>query len=814
MSKFIKSPQFLLILFSVFFTALPFFWLHPGEIDLGGDSSRLYFYDPIAYLKAFGLYAVAPESVGEVQYNQYFLPFLLFLAGVKAIVHNSYLLVTIFNIFKLLGGFLAMYFVILEILNFSASEKYARDRLISQYAAIAGGVFYVLSPIVTGNWDKALTSHFQIALNPLMFFLLLKFFITHNFRYAWIGLLVSILFAPNFGLTSAPPFFAFYPLAMLFLILILKLHNMVFPSGKKIIIVIFFFIGLHIFHLIPQVINLFQPGSFTNTRVFDTTNIAQEGIRYFNAVLPLAKVSERVLLPSLDTALPFVYILVPLVIILGFVFNKKKQKTIFLISVFFLLTLYLLTANITQLGVKLYESFFYLPGFSMFRNFIGQWTMVYIFFYALLFGLSIKILFVRFSKLNYSYIVLGFGLLCICSSWRFISGDAITKGYVTNNVPISIQMDPYYERTLQYINGLPDDSKILMLPYSDAFYQVLAGTNGGAYVGPSTISYLTSKKTFTGYLTMTAPFSERFFKLTKEKDYEGIKELLAYFNVKYIFYNSDTRIYDSAFPGVPYLYTRESLPQTQRDYKEFVSRITGNKIFEKGTYQIFTVKQDEYLSLFYVAKAADFYTPVVKDGSIDNSSFLAKKNNEIRTVYFNIQDCKKLAQFNDCPQVKQTVTIPSISFERVNLTKYLVHVEKVENPYLLTFLNQYSSGWKIFLAENDIKPQNITKSYFDGEIQEGEHKDDFLDKPLETVRSKPIAESKHIIANGYANAWEIHPQDVGGRNNYTLIVEMTGQRNFYISLMVSSLVFLIFIGWGVKLFFPFRIVDIIRFIGA
>lgn len=813
MSEFIKSPKVLLIFFSVFFAILPFFWLYPGEMDLGGDSSRLYFYDPIAYLNNFGIYAVAPESIGEVQYNQYFLPFLLLLAGVKIIVQSPSLLITVFNILKLLGGFLAMYFVILEILKITSKVKFDKDTEISKYAAIIGGLFYVLSPIATGNWDKALTSHYQIFLNPFIIFFLLKFLITHNLRYAWVALFITVVFAPNFGMTSAPPFFAFYPLAILFLIFLLKLQRISFPSWRKIILVVVFFLGLHAFHLIPQIMNLFEPGSFTNTRVFDKESIAHEGIRYFIAILPLAKVSERLLLPSIHTALPFVYTVIPFVIILGLILSKKTLKVLLLTSCFFIGTLYLLTANITGLGVELYKNLFYIPGFSMFRNFIGQWAMVYMFFYALLFGLSVKVILSKFSKLNYTYVVLGLGILFIISSWNFISGAAVNKGYVTNNVRIPIQMDPAYESTLQHIKGIPDESKILMLPYTDAFYQVLAGKEGGAYVGPSTIAYMTGKKTFTGYSTMPSSFSERFFKLSREKDYEGINKLLANFNIKYVFYNSDKQIYDTDFDSSPYVYARESLPKTQNDYKEFISHITDKKVFENRQYQVFTVKNDEYLPLFYVAKQVVVYESFINNDISDLSVFLDKNLSEIRTAYVDKQACVNIHLTNDCQSTQIYKNVPNIIFKRVNPTIYTVDVKDAKEAYLLIFLNEFHSNWKIFLSDKGDQME-LKSSYFNNTVQEGRHKDDFFNNPFETFNLKQIAKSKHTVVNGYANLWEITPEDVGKKKSYTLIVEMTGQRVFYVSLIVSSLIFLLFIVWGIKLFFPVQIAGIMKGIHA
>ena len=73
-------------------------------------------------------------------------------------------------------------------------------------------------------------------------------------------------------------------------------------------------------------------------------------------------------------------------------------------------------------------------------------------------------------------------------------------------------MDPKYEEVLTYIRNLPVDGKILSFPFPDPGYQLIAGKNGGAYVGPSTFSYLAGKNDFSGYEGLL-PFSEFFYKL-------------------------------------------------------------------------------------------------------------------------------------------------------------------------------------------------------------------------------------------------------------------------------------------------------------
>ena len=91
MIKYIVASRLriIVLLICIMLFILPFSWLKPGEMDLGGDSNRLYFYDPISSLKAFAIYSVVPYGTGTISHNQDFIPFLLFVAFLKSIFPSS-----------------------------------------------------------------------------------------------------------------------------------------------------------------------------------------------------------------------------------------------------------------------------------------------------------------------------------------------------------------------------------------------------------------------------------------------------------------------------------------------------------------------------------------------------------------------------------------------------------------------------------------------------------------------------------------------------------------------------------------------------
>ncbi len=757
--KIIRQP---VVIISILLAVLPFFWIPPGTMDLGGDSSRLYLYDPLNYLKNVALYPIISTGTGGVDPSFYLIPFVGFLWIAKVILGSPYLLVTLFNSFKLIVGFLAVYGIIKKLVDGQFPGEQNKPR--AAVAALTGALFYIFSPAMIGNYDKALLGHNQVFLNPLMFYLLMKFFLDRSIIFLWASLIVSVAFAPNFSYSGAPTFFSFYPLSILFLLIYVRVIRRKYLPWKMILIGLVFFVGLHAFHLIPEIVQGLTKGNYLNTRLFDTIDIAQQ-INYFFGVLPIPKLSSHFLAHEDAEGLGWASILVPFIVTIGLVL-RKNTKDVALIGIFFLATFFLATAKVTGLGVTLYSKLFYIPGFSMFRNYYGQFQFVYYFFYALLFGQTLGIVFLYFKR-TYRYVAIIVTMYLVLSSRQFINGALINKvHHMSNNVRIAMRMDPQYEEMLTFLRFLDEDVRILTLPFTDSGYQVLHGLNNGAYVGPSTIGNLTGKNDFSGYQTM-APYSDLFWKLSKEKNYESIKKMLGMLNVKYVFYNSDPLVYDDAFPDYPYSkdYVRIYMPKDQESYLEYVKNITKEKIFERGTYALYSIDERYFLPRFYIPHQAVLYDISSKDTLYNKavSFFPLDTTRKTRSIFLDRDTCNGIYGRSICVQsIHQfSEAAPQIRFQKINPTKYKVMIANARDPYMLVFSQEYQKSWRLSLASVD------------------------------------VGANSHILVNGYANAWYIKPSDVGGKEEYELIVEMTGQRVFYYSVIGSIATLGVMIIWGV-----------------
>lgn len=619
----------LIVFFMLFIT--PLFWLRPGEMDLGGDGSRLYFYDPISYLKNHSLYPVGPSGFGGEVIGYWSIPFVSLLLFLRFLFSPTFV-ISLDHSISLSIAFLASYFVIKEFLKTERVE----DTIQAEFACIIGGLFYAIAPGLIYGWDKVLMNHAQIFLNPLIFFLFLRYFKTDNFRYLVGVILISFLFAQNFSIGAIAPFFAFYPISMMFLLFYNKVILRKTIRWKHLLIAITLFLGVQAFQLFPHLIFTLSSGSSNYDAAFTPEGMYVRGLSYFISVSREVKVSIHLMnLPQQTQLREFLWLFIvfPMLTIMGFYWNKRKTLT--LTGFFFLFVFFMATANITDTFFEIYKLLFRIPGFAMFRNYYGQWQYVFVFFYALVLGQSLLVVFSKLKKrksIIFFLILLG---VIVYGAFPLLNSSNVNKTlHQSRNVKIAMVMDPLYEQTLQYIQNLPIDGKILTFPLADPGYQVLLGINSGAYQGPSTISYLAGKKDFIGYDDLGV-LSETFLYFVENKDYEGLMNLLFSMNIRYIFHNSDPKIYDDTFRLFPYTHVRNTMPQTQEEYKRFLKNLPIRKLKEfGGKYTVYEVDdaRSNYLPHFYIPQKNIIY---------NNQSvlpLLTKTRRETVPVYFKFSD--------------------------------------------------------------------------------------------------------------------------------------------------------------------------------
>lgn len=159
-----------LFIITLFLFLTPFFWFKPGEMDLGGDSSRLYFYDPLHYLTSQALYAISHSGLGGEGINYFGIPFFLLLAGLKSILESPTLLIAFVHGFSLSIAFLSCYLVVKQLLTQDEENRTKGVIVITEICAYVAGLYYIFAPVSILIWNHMLLTDNQIFLNPLPFF--------------------------------------------------------------------------------------------------------------------------------------------------------------------------------------------------------------------------------------------------------------------------------------------------------------------------------------------------------------------------------------------------------------------------------------------------------------------------------------------------------------------------------------------------------------------------------------------------------------------------------------------------------------------
>mgnify|MGYP001618654486 FL=1 len=712
-------------------------------MDLGGDSNRLYFYDPISFIKSISLYDVFPLGRGSIEPSYYYLPFVGFLALLKTIGFSSTQMISLINSLKLAVGFISIFLIVRALL---LEAVQVRNSKITQ-AALLSGLFYIISfnsYHMAVFWDRAILSHMQVFLNPLIFYLLLKFFFSHSYSYLWISLLISFIFSPNFGLTSVPPFFAFYPLALVFLFIYVGVFRKKPIPWVGVCVGVVGFLFLHAFQLFGQVASLFDNSSSTNVRVFNKEQIEQGGVNYFTAVHGLAKGVYSILLPSAIRQLQWTSFAAPLIVIVGLLLNRKRKEFL-LTALFFALTFFLVTANITDTGFSFYRVLFYIPGFSIFRNFYTQWLFVFIFFYALLFGFGSYTILEKLkphgAKIFYVFALLFF----VTASIPLVSGEIVTKNIIrgSNNVKSTFIVDPRLEETLQFVRTLPDDGKILSLPVTDYYLQIVSGRDGGAYEGPSMITFLTGKYSFVGYQhfgyldTDPAPYANELMKYAKEKNYDRITRILTTLNIRYIFHNSDPKAYEDGFSPGPFGFMMTSLPKTQEEYSFFLMNLPIYLIYVNGPYKIYEIANSAYNSTIFIP------------GGAYQSREVSFHKDKTHDVFMSDETCSK-SKYKYICEGGYKKPKADISFEMVNPTLYtgIIKTHEPVDSLMLVLQHSFHKGWKLILDQINVQ------------------------------------EDSHIPVNGYANGWLL--RDLESERTYAFTIKLEPQKYFWYGALITA----------------------------
>lgn len=858
-----------LILVALFI--IPLFWFQNGEGDYGGDSSRLYFKEPLDYLRSMSLSAINSSGVAREYQQFFFVPFLLLLQGVRFLtLHRPSAVLSVFNGLLLAGAFVGVYLSIRDLAG--------RRRPSARAAALLGGLFFVFSQIVMYNWPRSPLTFHGIAVYPFLFWCGLRFLQAESKDRPKVllgGVLLTVLFAPNFSAFAAPALFSFFPFAAVLLAAYAWIHGRLSLFFRGALAFLVLSVPVHAFHLLPQAAALADPGTAMHQALFSLSGRLDRGLRYFESLRPSVRllynlagfhqydlyvqtVGSPELLALFASARRFLplFLAFPSLVLLGLLRGRRdpdvKQRAVLLMVVLlFLVSTFLLTANLFgALGPQVYAKFFSLPGFSMFRSFVGTFAVSFMFLYAVALGLSARTVFATLaSSTARTTLAVVLGALLVWQARPFLNGTIVNLPLAdTNRVKLAHRFRPEFDNLLQWTRTLPLDTKFLTLPWTAYDYQVVDGVSGGAYVGPPPLALLTGRQVFAGLSGFDIPGSEVLntdFLLAKarERDYRTINRIFSRLNIGLAVYDASPRVYREAFSGWPYAAgIWEAFPESE-EFRRMLTRLAFRPVYQRGPYTVF-----QYPEFFL----PHLYVPL--------KTVLASSTAEVRellvnTEQFDIRTATYIRRSGDAAVLDgmpATVADPPIlEFRKILPTKYRVRVHRTRENFPLVFSELFHRGWKAYLTpfagdtceffdedgqgasglsharaadvQRWCEEKLVTASGpgyvsepFNGTIQNDNLPDGRL---WETWRRRPLDERTHLVANEYANSWWIDLEALektapnllekraDGSYDFELVLEYTPQRYFYVGGVISVLTVALLLVWAV---FAFRVRDAVQ----
>lgn len=633
-------PLWIAWVFAIMLFIIPFFWFSPGEADLGGDGTRLFFYDPWSYIKNYSLAAIAPSGRANEIIGYQTLPFVFFIAIIRFVISSPTYLAALVHGFTLSLSFFAIYCILITLMRPSVYG------IISHLGAIAGGILYALSPNLVTRWDRMLMSQTDIFVFPLVYYFLLKFFQNNLFRYVIGALIITSIFSQNFSYVGAPGFFSFFPLAFISFLGYKKYVLSEKIPWRSIGLGLLLFLGLHAYHILPTMLTTFTKNSQLNLTIFSKAQSLGWGLQYFSGIAKDVKVSYGfLLLPQLLVSNLFqkLLLIIPCVIFIGgFILTShklasSKEKRLYLLySCFFIITLFFATANITHTGVAFYALLFQIPGFSMFRAFFEQWSISQAFYTTVIFGISGIIIahYVSFKRSVYSRITIFFVLFVLVLSFPFLLGNNVRQIlWKSSDVPVGIRVPSNFDLAVRSTTPLGSQAKFITFPLTDHGWQMVLDANGHGYMGPSFLSFVAGVQDFTSLGEMGFA-SKLLSQALRYRDYETVNRMLGLLNIRYIFINNDERVF-TLFPTFPYEEIKKIVGHSRADYETLLAGLHAVKQADFGQYSIYQLPNQYFFPrVFAVSSVTVFDTPLADW----NIPFLTQPT---RTSPFIVADSEK-----------------------------------------------------------------------------------------------------------------------------------------------------------------------------
>ena len=691
---------------------IPFFWFQNGEVDFGGDSTRLYIFDPDVWNDNIAYYVHNPVyPLSGYNPNVLLISLNWGLSLIKRIIGgNPSILNAVLNGFLLNGMYFGVY---LSVMTFFRSTR--RSTKHDRICAVFAGFFYALSPVLFyETFYKALYMVYGYAVYPWIFYLLLKYVESKKNHFLLLLILISIVFSVNFSIATSAWLFAFCLFALPFIIIYFFLNKENHGNGaiiKDLLLFCILMILCHAYTIIPELQNIFDSSTRYGNLLSEEKAI-NRGLAYFLSVAPHVRLiynltnqpqyflatafnhSQVPLYWSYGIRFHFLFICYPLILATGIFaalrlkLSNYERKVFFVLLGFFIMILFFMTANINVFFYSIYKVLFFSPIFQMFRSFYTKFASVFVFFYALVFGFALRYMMEDLKKKITRPVVCCLGMILIYQAYPLLAGKIAYEipHWQTENVKLPVKFSDEYIDFLNVVRKIPLEASFIRFPLTDEHYDLVRGENGGAYLGPSALGCISGKKVFTG-LGSFEGLGDLVKDSLRSKNNRLFVNLLAFHNIRYVIHNEDNFIYDN-FPYYPYSGELKANFPDQQSIQKFLSAAGFKRMNKKYADHVLYYAPDQpFFPVWYMADR------IILTDDFDDYLKYAKLKEDVNPIYIDKPpENSMLWTLPESADNDKTV----VEFKKINNTKYRLLIHNFTMSRFITFLDTYYSGWKLY----------------------------------------------------------------------------------------------------------------------
>jgi len=764
----------------------PLVWFRQGLIIAGGDN--FFYLDPSSNFLDYAYTWLAKVNAGAPNLAiMLTFPFMFFWVVLKAIGLS---LVNIERVWAILLFVLPGVSIYHLVTNLNPKEN-------NEIAGFIAALLYMFNMFVTVDVLSPTVRPVQAFLPILLYFWIMGLGCDFSLRYPVMISLTSLLYASTAGnLATNAPIFISFGVYLLYYVLSHKnlVHAIKFSIATGLLYAL-----VNAWWITTSFVFMTQASSSIHAAVktvdFTGRTHLHETFRFMGfwafrekyssttALIPFAHLYYEPLLLILTFSIPLLAFMAPIV--------RPKDKTVLFFTILAFVGLFLVKGANAPAGFIYTFLFRNVPGFWIFREPFSKFTLINTLSFSVLLGFSVEGFYTKMqAKVKRTGLSAPHAFLLLVIFTIFLASHPLITGktvqdyswYNETKFSLYAHVPDYWYAAGRWLETTDKDARILLFP--KAGYGHCYNWTSGMCTGSPAAQVLLPNPILRHERIISN--KEVIINSLYDKDDDFI-HLLGIFNVRYILQQNDLDWERAAAMSPGQIKTN----LTQQKGIEFV-RTTGKLDFYEVTDEIYYPKVYVPRGIKYIERdlTESDLTKLGSDRDAPSARFISTDNQEDKNRFLinAISGYEKPEKQANTPEkvASESDNTHLIEFKKINPTKYQINVREANTPFILVFSESFHPGWKAYIESVPIEIGDFVRELNKFNLKESKYNIRVTPADIGYLFKSPIAESRHFMVNGYANAWYVDPGEVE-KEEFTLTLYFKPQSYFYIGLIISGL---------------------------